>query len=128
MRPDVADEHPFDPQCICKLCDMRRATGEMRRPVPEAPVEERDPLLPDPDHQATSFRDFHDNMRKYRRRVFVQKDTPRGPVTRAVPKLKGKALRRAVKRAKVAGLKDGGHERGDNRKVIWRNATEEAGQ
>jgi hypothetical protein len=82
-----------------------------------------DPNLPNPDHEPESFQDFHNEMRKYRRRVFVRKET--GTVTRTAPKLKGKALKRAVKKMKVAALKDGGHGKGDNRKVIWRDPAAE---
>lgn len=91
----------------------------------EALEQLKDRRLPDPDHQPESFRDFHDEMRKYRRRVFVRKEQ-KGTVKRQQPKVKGKALRKAMKRNKVAILKEGGHERGDNRKVIWRAAPAEA--
>ena len=118
------EKHPFDPECICKLCDWRRDVTEVR--AKETVEKIRDLRLPDPDHEPESFRDFHDNMRKYRRRVFVRKD--RGAAQRTTPKVKGKGVKRAMKRAKVAILKEGGHAKGDNRKVIWRPTEESNAQ
>ena len=70
--------------------------------------------------EATSFREFHNEMRKYRRRVMVAKDAP--PITGYVrsksdleKQFSGKKGRRALKRLKTQQRQSVGHFKGDDR-------------
>jgi hypothetical protein len=70
----------------------------------------RDPQLPDSEKLGgeLGFQEFHNEMRKYRRRVFIRKDWDgHTPIVRepASGEVKGKAAKRAAKRARVAELK-----------------------
>lgn len=72
------------------------------------------------DETATSFQEFHNEMRKYRRRVFVRKDDkPHVPHVNEGRKFRApdKKTQRMVKRARVAAMKAAGHLKGDNRPV-----------
>lgn len=66
---------------------------------------EADKHTPKPE-QAQTFREFHNEMRRYRRRVFVREDQGRKPIVNAPSdRPKGKKAIKAAKRARVAELK-----------------------
>lgn len=79
-------KHPFDPECICKLCNWRRE-GDVRYPEP----------VPD-----INFRDFHDAFRQRNRmgRWFYRGSTPYVR-ERAPGEVKGKQARKAAKKERA---------------------------
>ncbi len=108
------ERHPYEPECICKLCDWRRETTAIgpRPAIPESVIplptfrEASDALKAASKtarvfHQSTERLDvgrkMQDDSFRYRASTYVR---PRKP-----GEIKGKAVRKAAKRERVRALK-----------------------